>query len=198
MSFGWTFWHRACYGCLLCGCKLLYQRTSLNNLTENIRKSTAVEVFDTPLCANCVVETEIAEVAEGEVLRKGLRRIEKADGGITKQRYKAKGAGQARTPKRSHKLEGDGPGSDECTLSSSTDTHRTVTIWVNIFDPIDGPTFEPSPLKPIPWFMQQPNWVNTDVQHPTLCREPTLSNPLLSRSLEGRSPDSAPPTICPS
>lgn len=30
------------------------------------------------------------------------------------------------------------------------------TIWVNMFDPIDGPSFRPSPLKPIPWWMQNP------------------------------------------
>lgn len=198
MSFGWTFWHRACYGCLLCGCKLLYQRTSSNDHTGNIRKSTAGEVFETPLCANCVVETEIDEVAEAEVLRKGLRRIEKTDGGVTKQRYKARGANQAGTPKLEPKLEGDGTGGDGCSPSSSIYIQRPNTIWVNICDPIDGPTFETSPLKPIPWFMQQPNWVNTDARHPAFCREPTLSNPLLSRSLEGWSSDTGPSSICPS
>lgn len=34
--------------------------------------------------------------------------------------------------------------------------NQESTIWVNIFDPINGPSFRPSPLKPIPWWMHNP------------------------------------------
>lgn len=39
-------------------------------------------------------------------------------------------------------------------LSNSRDTSKSV-IWVDIFDPINGPSFKPSPLKPMPLFMQR-------------------------------------------
>lgn len=195
MSFGWVFWHRACYGCLLCGCKLLYQGVSIQNLFGESREGEAQEVEETPLCANCVVEIEVDELGEGEVLRKGLRRIERADGGVTRQRYQLKGG---TPPRPGPKQGGDGAGSDGNDPNTSKGLQTPETIWVNIFDPIDGPTFKPSPLKPIPWFMQRPNWVNVDTPRQSTSRNADLHLSLPPRDLTETSSDSAPSTICPS
>lgn len=67
---------------------------------DNDRESDAAgrEVMEAPLCAACVVELELDGVKEeATVLQRGLRRIEKADGGLTRRRWEAKdgkGAGR--------------------------------------------------------------------------------------------------------
>jgi hypothetical protein len=48
----------------------------------------------------------------------------------------------------------DNRGSARCKAITRTPSLDTA-IWVNITDPIDGPSFAPSPLKPLPLFMQQ-------------------------------------------
>ena len=48
------------------------------------------EVNEVPLCAPCVVEVEIDGVKEESVaVRRGLRRVEKVDGGLTRKRWEA-------------------------------------------------------------------------------------------------------------
>ena len=98
VSLGWCFWHRACYGCLLCGSRLICAGVPAQALfddgdddddddddTEGGR-----EVAEPPLCAVCVVEAELDGLDVEEVARRGLKRIERMDGGITRQRWEAK------------------------------------------------------------------------------------------------------------
>ncbi|KAM0436730.1 hypothetical protein ACHAPT_002441 [Fusarium lateritium] len=67
-------------------------------------------------------------------------------------------------------------------ISNLADPSESV-IWVDIFDPINGPSFKPSPLKPIPLFMQrapnhavkprsQPSVLDTYLQTPPHLRKP--------------------------
>ncbi len=114
VSLGWCFWHRACYGCLFCGSRLLAQGvrvvdlykdsgTPVENKDKNgsqrrrgekdtpresslhLGKPLKVEVV--PLCANCVVEVELDKLDARSVLQRGLRRIDKVDGGLTRRRW---------------------------------------------------------------------------------------------------------------
>lgn len=48
------------------------------------------EVVEVPLCVGCVVDVEMDGVREDEVVRRGLRRVEVADGGLTRSRWEAK------------------------------------------------------------------------------------------------------------
>lgn len=45
---------------------------------------------EVPLCAACVVEVEVDGVKEDNVVKRGLRRVEKVDGGLTRKRWEAK------------------------------------------------------------------------------------------------------------
>lgn len=45
---------------------------------------------EVPLCAACVVEIEVDGVKEDNVVKRGLRRVEKVDGGLTRKRWEAK------------------------------------------------------------------------------------------------------------
>lgn len=144
------------------------------------------------------MELEIDDIAEEEVLRRGLRRIERTDGGVTKQRYASKCAERAATPGAVQEQAGDGAGSDGSASTFPTGEQQPDTIWVNIFDPIEKPAFKPSPLKPLPWFMQQPNWVNVDTPQEPPMRDSNLHLPLPPRTYIEGSSESASSTTCPS
>lgn len=97
VSFGWCFWHRACYGCLLYGSRAIYQGVRVKELFRDDETEESgtdgcggKEVNEVPLCAPCVVEVEIDGVKEESVaVRRGLRRVEKVDGGLTRKRWEA-------------------------------------------------------------------------------------------------------------
>lgn len=59
------------------------------------------EVSEAPLCAVCVVEAEIDGVSEEAVLRRGLRRVDKMDGGVTRKRWEV-GTSDERTIQCKH------------------------------------------------------------------------------------------------
>lgn len=44
------------------------------------------EVKEAPLCAVCVVEAEIDGASEETIVKRGLRRVEKMDNGLTRKR----------------------------------------------------------------------------------------------------------------
>lgn len=68
-------------------------------------------------------------------------------------------------------------------------------IWVNIFDPINGPSFKPSPLKSIPLFMQRPAVPIIEPQRQASAVDAYLQSPLPLASL--RNSVSCPSTLCP-
>ncbi len=99
VSFGWCFWHRACYGCLLCGSRAVCAGTPLRALFADVedgdgedgknwrrRRGGGREVNEPPLCAMCVVGVEVDGLGRRAVLRKGLRRVDAVDGGVTRAR----------------------------------------------------------------------------------------------------------------
>lgn len=107
VSLGWCFWHRACYGCLLCGSKLIGKGVPLAGLfadqestdDEDLETSTdeekrvylgtkkGREIDQIPLCANCMAEVDIDHLDERSVVQKGLRRTDQADGGMSRRRW---------------------------------------------------------------------------------------------------------------
>ncbi|CEI38690.1 unnamed protein product [Fusarium venenatum] len=194
VSFGWCFWHRACYGCLLYGSRAIYQGVPIQDLFRDEEESErdgcgGKEVDKVPLCAAYVVEVD-GVTEEITVINRGLRRVEKVDGGLTRKRWEANN--NERSLKSASAWQppiyrtGDGVTGDEGTSSNSSsnfrDTSKSV-IWVDIFDPINGPSFKPSPLKPIPLFMQRPaspirephrrvTTIDTHLQAPPHLRKP--------------------------
>ncbi|KAK1691312.1 hypothetical protein BDP55DRAFT_646649 [Colletotrichum godetiae] len=138
-------------------------------------KGNMKEVEAVPLCASCCVGTE------GEdVVQKGLRRVERVDGGLGRARW---GAGEGRagqlrrvpavscvrmmrvsklTSRQSiRSLSPDsssfrriGDGSHDESRGYLATPPAESTIYVSINDPIGQPAFKPSPTKPIPVWMQ--------------------------------------------
>lgn len=80
VSLGWCFWHRACYGCLLCGCRRLCSGVP-------VAGDGSTEVSEPPLCAMCVVDVEADGMDELSMVQRGLRRISLIDGGVTRRRW---------------------------------------------------------------------------------------------------------------
>jgi len=82
---------------LLYGSRAIYQGVRVKELfqggeTEESGRDGCggKEVNEVPLCAACVVEVEIDGVKEESVaVRRGLRRVEKVDGGLTRKRWEA-------------------------------------------------------------------------------------------------------------
>lgn len=95
VSFDWCFWHRACYGCLLCGsrrvragvpsCAVFSDGYGLDDASQ--ASAGGKEVVEPPLCAVCANEIEAAGLDEGAVVRRGLRRVSIVDGGVTQARW---------------------------------------------------------------------------------------------------------------
>jgi hypothetical protein len=69
------------------------------------RGGAAKEVADIPLCANCVLETEVDRVDEGALVQNALRRVDRVDGGLTHSRWeKRQGVASQRVPGTVHKV----------------------------------------------------------------------------------------------
>ncbi|TGO42477.1 hypothetical protein BHYA_0008g00680 [Botrytis hyacinthi] len=100
VSLGWCFWHRGCFGCLLCGVRLGERvlrecesecengRGRYGNNGEDgcgdRRKGTELDKI--PLCEWCETETKIKGYGEKKVLERGLENVTKSDGGLTRCR----------------------------------------------------------------------------------------------------------------
>lgn len=92
VSFGWCFWHRACYGCLLYGSRnlcagVLGVPSDSDDDLEHGRKQ---EMMEPPLCALCITKCEVDGLDGDDVLQKGLKRIDLVDGGVTRRRWAEK------------------------------------------------------------------------------------------------------------
>lgn len=99
MSLGWCFWHRACYGCLLCGSRLVVAGPKLAELFDDgdrvavgagdgdVGLGNGREIAEIPACANCVVGSRIDKTNQQNVVQNVLRRVDRIDGGMARQRW---------------------------------------------------------------------------------------------------------------
>ncbi|KAH7329353.1 hypothetical protein B0I35DRAFT_420015 [Stachybotrys elegans] len=186
------------------------------------------EITEVPLCAVCLIETELDALGSDAIVQQGLRRIDKSDGGVTRRRWEARKKEQsrgARTKKvrqvcpqqpgiNKHELiseqsprediirtGGDGTKSDITDIGSE----QNSTIWVNIFDPIDGASFKPNPTKPVPFFMQRSHVGDGAIPRVVRGIRPESSCPSIYRpsqsdtsqqTLQPSSPSPAAPSRC--
>lgn len=108
VSLGWCFWHRGCFGCLVCRTRMTVPGTEDDNVTDrdvNLearrrgewarwdgsedggygrRRGVGVELDTIPLCSVCCVET--AGESQAQVLEKGLGSVTSFDGGLSRDR----------------------------------------------------------------------------------------------------------------
>lgn len=78
VSLGWCFWHRNCFGCLLCGTRL--------KLDAGDVQSMGVELTSVPMCDWCRVETE--GQGKDQVEQKCVEYVSNFDGGLSRSRKK--------------------------------------------------------------------------------------------------------------
>lgn len=135
---------------------------------------TANEIEDIPLCANCLIGTKDDD--PDTVVQKAIRRIDKTDGGLSRNRHQREAASAigtrlgtvCRATYRTPELSEPPPtllASSGLTTDGVVDRTRDngccmvpldSTIYINIHDPIGLPAFKPSPTKPVPQWMQPP------------------------------------------
>ncbi|KAI1175822.1 hypothetical protein F4777DRAFT_578608 [Nemania sp. FL0916] len=120
VSLGWCFWHRACYGCLFCGCRRVVTAPGVGEMFDDEDgddedegegeigrewewererergRGKGREIVQIPLCANCLVQCERDDAET--LLKKALDRIDLADGGLSRLRWKAMQANAKSTP----------------------------------------------------------------------------------------------------
>ncbi|KAG6108543.1 hypothetical protein E4U13_006396 [Claviceps humidiphila] len=165
VSLGWCFWHRSCYGCLLYGSRKLCTgvldsantRTEANSTNQDATdegQKRGVEMLQAPLCTLCAVECEIDSLDEHGIRQRGLKRIDVVDGGVTRRRWIEKSRqmrGEKRWPSdaRDEQL-----GHDREDRQEKGEQQVAAAVWVNMNDPINGPSFRPYPSKPLPSHMQ--------------------------------------------
>lgn len=139
VSLGWCFWHRACYGCLVCGCRLLARGVGVGDVFddggEDLGRGKGREVEEVPLCGRCVLEVDGEEVGgrrwEGGGVRRGVARTEEEGEGAEWM------DGEGRC---------GGEGGGRCAGEEGM-------FYVSMADPMGQPGFRPSRMKPIPVWM---------------------------------------------
>lgn len=157
VSLGWCFWHKSCYGCLICGNRTVVHGATVKEVFgdevdhDNVRgvrgleavRGHAKEIDEIPLCAHCYVEAGTDEMDARKVVDGVLRRMDHRDGGLSRRRYEDARPSQA----------GGGTSDRYLQLRNATGpVPLASTIYVSIRDPV-APGFKPSPTKPIPSWM---------------------------------------------
>lgn len=173
---GWCFWHRSCYGCLLCGDKRVVQGVSVEELfgdnasrgppgrSAEPGRSKGREIDEIPLCVSCVEEISRETADDDHLIPMALHRIDRFDGGLSRRRWEAR-MGQTTHDNCSHdtpsssgiqsELENQTNTSDNSAQSRGKHVPRTPSpIYVSMHDPVGGPAFQRSKTKPIPRWMQ--------------------------------------------
>lgn len=143
------------------------------------------ETDQVPLCKACWIEVQGEDGLGGDddeeksgdlekvVVKKGLERIDKVDGGLTRRRWEMREGEkerdkEKRLEKEKEKVGKGGKGGlqplrrgavDDRSLARnemamSSGSEEPETIYVNIFDPVGREAFKPSLMKPIPEWMQ--------------------------------------------
>ncbi|KAK4459139.1 hypothetical protein QBC42DRAFT_232386, partial [Cladorrhinum samala] len=182
VSLGWTFWHRACYGCLFCGNKRVARGVTVGELYEDEEEdgnrgppmdNGVREIEEVPVCANCLVDLEAED--EKEIAKRAVRRVEKSingDGGMGRVRWERReadrvieerlermGRGDEKQQVHLHKRPiVDGP----CEQERGEQEKEVDTIYVSLTDPFGEMSFRPSPTKPIPEWMRPNSGYTTD------------------------------------
>jgi hypothetical protein len=94
ISLGWCFWHKGCFGCLVCGARVDLPDSGdrgddemrkrewgrWNGSHEERRRGIGVELRSIPMCDVCGNET----AGQKQVLMKELETVPKFDGGLSK------------------------------------------------------------------------------------------------------------------
>ncbi|OIW33001.1 hypothetical protein CONLIGDRAFT_160864 [Coniochaeta ligniaria NRRL 30616] len=174
VSLGWCFWHKSCYGCLICGNRMVAHGMTVKEVfTDEVEhedvggrhgleavRGRAKEVDEIPLCAHCYVESGAEEMDSRNVVNRALRRMDYRDGGLNRKRYE---------DGRHIRLDGTRPESYSGLDNGICPVPLDSTIYVSIRDPT-APAFKPSPTKPIPrWMVTSPvqsNDISTNGRQP--------------------------------
>jgi hypothetical protein len=134
VSLGWCFWHRGCFGCLLCGVGLGNVNTwAVGGGEEEDGRGTELDKI--PLCEWCEVETRDKGYGEKKVLERGLANVSRYDGGLTRCRLQRLDEDRLECEGRKKRkgkrkdivvggLDGEMPGADS---QSSSDRSRRLT-----------------------------------------------------------------------
>lgn len=166
VSLGWCFWHRSCFGCLLCATRIAVPKEF---------EGRSIELDHISLCGVCEIET--AGEHEEEIRRKGAKNVGHWDGGVSQARLRAIESG----------IERD---SDQSKIISTEDFRRRMAaelrssspraerllreadpiavgdkaslealeveqdIYLSVLDPLGDLPFRPSPTKPLPHWMK--------------------------------------------
>ncbi|KAK3494823.1 uncharacterized protein B0T23DRAFT_335973 [Neurospora hispaniola] len=153
------------------------QRPAANPQNNNNHSRVCGEVILRGEECGCLVDVEGEEgLGDGDkeerekvVVEKGLERIDRVDGGLTRQRWEVReGDKEKERKKEKKKTRNGGKGGlsslrrgavDDSSLTrdemaSSSGSDKPETIYVNIFDPVGREAFRPGLMKPIPDWMQ--------------------------------------------
>lgn len=161
VSFGWCFWHRTCYSCLLCGSR------RMDGVARDRDQSGRgpSEVMEPPLCGSC--DSEAKDESSGRnrdaIGSACLEFVDSVDGGFAKLRWQAMQHGSllggesieairgVRDVRIQHKDMVIGEAGNRGTRDDWKD--QEGFIWVDMTDPVNRPAFRPHPLKPVPTCM---------------------------------------------
>lgn len=170
VSLGWCFWHRSCYGCLMCGDRRIVEGSTLSEIfDERLREKekeevehdggrSAKEIDEIPLCSSCAEEVgrdrcsqtgeEAKSTVSHELTSMALERVDKFDGGLSRRRWEARQRHEQPQPHGAC-------GSNTPAHHDAEDEARSPSpIYVSSRDPLGEESFRRSSTKPIPEWMR--------------------------------------------
>lgn len=135
VSLGWCFWHKSCFGCLICGTRMSVPVG--DDVTERKAVGMGVELDEIPLCTVCSVE--LSGESEASVLGRGLENISRFDGGLTRERLQrwsevndgnAETLVQARKPSDRRSLTKSERGCQRCSVGFAPCIVHKTNCWI--------------------------------------------------------------------
>ncbi|KAL6909029.1 hypothetical protein GGI43DRAFT_166237 [Trichoderma evansii] len=149
VSLGWCFWHGDCYGCLLCGSRVIYRGVKARELFGGRGIEEVVEV---PLCWDCVIEMEVGEGrSENATIWNGLGT------GLLRNQWDKQ---NARGMRSGHPISKEDVRLPDCSRNYKNRKGYNTTrkflgsssfnIRANVSDPIDGEPIRVYPIKQKP------------------------------------------------
>ncbi|CZR54428.1 uncharacterized protein PAC_04312 [Phialocephala subalpina] len=122
VSLGWCFWHRACFGCLVCRTKISVPEEEGSAVSRRRRDGMGVELEEIPLCNVCGVK--MSGESPGKVLERGVENVSRFDGGLSRERLER--WSEVSNEGTEEKLE------DKQQAASSKEARRSLAHWQSL------------------------------------------------------------------
>lgn len=120
------------------------------------------EVLRPPLCTICDMETarDTDDAGGAELVQACVDFVDSTDGGVAKLRWQMMNDSSIMDGKKDTCRRLQARRGTDTKLQAQRQEYDVIgesreLIWINVADPLNGPVFQPHPLKPVPTCMEK-------------------------------------------